>query len=31
LPAEVVSASASRYREAYERITGNSLDDWPGT
>ena len=24
LPAEVVSASATRYREAYERITGNS-------
>jgi phosphoribosylaminoimidazole-succinocarboxamide synthase len=31
LPAEVVTASATRYREAYERITGNSLDDWPGS
>jgi phosphoribosylaminoimidazole-succinocarboxamide synthase len=30
LPEEVVTASAARYREAYERITGRSLDDWPG-
>ena len=30
LPAEVVDASAARYREAYERITGKSLDDWDG-
>ena len=30
LPADVVDASASRYREAYERITGLSLSDWPG-
>jgi phosphoribosylaminoimidazole-succinocarboxamide synthase len=30
LPADVVAASAQRYREAYERITGLSLDDWPG-
>jgi phosphoribosylaminoimidazole-succinocarboxamide synthase len=30
LPADVVNASAQRYREAYERITGLSLDDWPG-
>jgi phosphoribosylaminoimidazole-succinocarboxamide synthase len=30
LPPEVVSASATRYREAYERVTGRSLDDWPG-
>jgi phosphoribosylaminoimidazole-succinocarboxamide synthase len=30
LPGEVVAASAARYREAYERITGRSLDDWPG-
>ena len=30
LPAEVVAASAQRYREAYERITGRSLADWPG-
>lgn len=28
LPAEVVAATAQRYREAYERITGRSLDDW---
>jgi phosphoribosylaminoimidazole-succinocarboxamide synthase len=28
LPQAVVDASASRYREAYERITGLSLDDW---
>jgi len=30
LPAEVVEATAHRYREAYERICGRSLDDWPG-
>src|SRR3954454_9635462 len=30
LPDEVVGASAQRYREAYERITGLSLDAWPG-
>ena len=30
LPAEVVAASSARYREAYERITGKSLDAWPG-
>lgn len=30
LPAEVVEASSARYREAYERITGLSLSDWPG-
>jgi len=30
LPAEVVAASSARYREAYERITGCSLADWPG-
>jgi phosphoribosylaminoimidazole-succinocarboxamide synthase len=30
LPAEVVEASAARYREGYERITGRSLDEWPG-
>ena len=30
LPAEVVDASAARYREAYERITGKSFDAWPG-
>ncbi|HUR77914.1 MAG TPA: phosphoribosylaminoimidazolesuccinocarboxamide synthase [Acidimicrobiales bacterium] len=30
LPSEVVDASAQRYREAYERITGKSFADWPG-
>jgi phosphoribosylaminoimidazole-succinocarboxamide synthase len=30
LPADVVSASSQRYRDAYERITDRSLDDWPG-
>jgi phosphoribosylaminoimidazole-succinocarboxamide synthase len=30
LPDEVVEASSVRYREAYERITGRSLADWPG-
>jgi len=30
LPPEVVAATAARYREAYERITGRSLADWPG-
>ena len=30
LPDEVVGATSARYRDAYERITGKSLDDWPG-
>jgi len=30
LPDEVVSATAARYVEAYERLTGLGLDDWPG-
>jgi phosphoribosylaminoimidazole-succinocarboxamide synthase len=30
LPPEVESASASSYQEAYERITGQLLADWPG-
>ncbi len=30
LPPEVVDASAARYREAYESITGLALRDWPG-
>lgn len=30
LPPEVVDATARRYREAYERITGLRLADWPG-
>ncbi|QYG91220.1 phosphoribosylaminoimidazolesuccinocarboxamide synthase [Iamia sp. SCSIO 61187] len=29
LPAEVVRATSARYREAYERLTGLSLDAWP--
>ena len=31
LPPEVVAATRARYVEAYERITGRSLADWPGT
>jgi phosphoribosylaminoimidazole-succinocarboxamide synthase len=30
LPDEVIAAASARYREAYERITDRSLDDWPG-
>ena len=30
LPADVVSATSSRYVEAYERITGQSFAGWPG-
>ena len=30
LPDDVVSATSSRYVEAYERITGLSFGDWPG-
>jgi phosphoribosylaminoimidazole-succinocarboxamide synthase len=30
LPPEVVSATASRYVEAYERLSGQSLARWPG-
>lgn len=30
LPDEVVAETAQRYRFAYERICGSSLDDWPG-
>jgi phosphoribosylaminoimidazole-succinocarboxamide synthase len=30
LPPEVVEATSARYREAYERICGRSLSDWPG-
>ena len=29
LPDEVVAASSTRYVQAYERITGRSLADWP--
>jgi phosphoribosylaminoimidazole-succinocarboxamide synthase len=27
---DIVSATSARYREGYERITGRSLDQWPG-
>jgi phosphoribosylaminoimidazole-succinocarboxamide synthase len=30
LPDDVVAASAARYAEGYQRITGHSLADWPG-
>jgi phosphoribosylaminoimidazole-succinocarboxamide synthase len=30
LPGDVVSATSSRYVEAYERVTGRSFADWPG-
>ena len=30
LPAEVIDASSVRYVEAYERVTGRSLAEWPG-
>jgi phosphoribosylaminoimidazole-succinocarboxamide synthase len=28
LPPDVIAGTAARYREAYERVTGRSLDDW---
>jgi len=30
LPAEVVTATRSRYVDAYERLSGRSFADWPG-
>ena len=30
LPPDVIAATTGRYREAYERLTGRNLDDWPG-
>lgn len=30
LPADVVGATSARYIEAYERLTGRKLGDWPG-
>ena len=30
LPSEVISATSSRYIEAYEKISGKSFRDWPG-
>ncbi len=29
LPPDVIAATTKRYREAYERLTGRSLDAWP--
>ena len=29
LPDDVISATSARYRDAYQRITDRSLDDWP--
>jgi phosphoribosylaminoimidazole-succinocarboxamide synthase len=31
LPANVVRATSARYIEAYERLTGRSFSDWPGS
>ena len=31
LPADVVEATSARYIEGYERITGRSFADWPGS
>ena len=30
LPPDVVAATAARYRDAYEKLTGRSFADWPG-
>jgi hypothetical protein len=30
MPPEVIEATSALYREAYELITGMSLDDWYG-
>ncbi|HPB45341.1 MAG TPA: phosphoribosylaminoimidazolesuccinocarboxamide synthase [Microthrixaceae bacterium] len=30
LPGEVVAASSQRYAEAYERVSGRRLSEWPG-
>jgi phosphoribosylaminoimidazole-succinocarboxamide synthase len=30
VPADVVALTAKRYRDAYERVTGRSLDEWYG-
>ncbi len=30
LPDDVIAATAARYREGYERITGKTLAEWPG-
>ena len=31
IPPDVVAATSARYVEAYERVTGHSLDDWYGS
>lgn len=31
LPTEIIKATSIRYRQSYERVTGNSLSDWYGT
>jgi phosphoribosylaminoimidazole-succinocarboxamide synthase len=31
LSADIVNATSARYRDGYERITGRSLDAWPGS
>jgi phosphoribosylaminoimidazole-succinocarboxamide synthase len=31
LPPDVVEATRARYVEAYERLSGLSFSDWPGT
>jgi phosphoribosylaminoimidazole-succinocarboxamide synthase len=30
LPAEVVAATRQRYVEAYERLSGRAITQWPG-
>ena len=30
MPPEVIEKTRALYREAYERLTGESLDDWFG-
>ena len=31
LPADVIAATRARYIEAYEKISGKSFADWPGS
>jgi phosphoribosylaminoimidazole-succinocarboxamide synthase len=30
VPDEIIAITSARYIEAYERVTGRSLDDWYG-
>jgi phosphoribosylaminoimidazole-succinocarboxamide synthase len=30
LPENIIDATSARYRDGYERITGRSIDAWPG-